>query len=62
MKIQVTLSDSEVRDALKKAIKEKLPDLDFQSHKILLNGSVKIKGKSVRKEMLRVIADVESYK
>jgi hypothetical protein len=62
MKVKVTLTDDEVRTAIKKAIKEKLPDLEFYSHNVHVEGSVKYKKKAVRKLATRIIAFVECGK
>ena len=62
MKVSVQLSDMDIKRAIEKAIKEKLPDADFYASSIKLNGSVKFKKKSVRKDCERMTASVEFSK
>ena len=57
------LSEDEVKRALEKAIKEKVEGLpNFYASAINLNGSVKIRNKSVRKDIKRITATIECFK
>lgn len=62
MKVKVELTENEIRHAIKNAILEKIPELEFYQHEIKLEGSVKFKKKSVRKLVQRFIATVETSK
>lgn len=62
MKIEISLSEYEIREAIIKAIKEKLPDLNIYGAEIKIEGSVKIKKKAIRKLIQRFTATVESSK
>lgn len=62
MKIKVELSDSEIRCAIEKAIKAKMPELSFYHSEIKIEGSVKIKNKAIRKQVQRMVAYVETSK
>lgn len=62
MKVSIQLTDDEIKRALEKAIKDKIPEAVFYAHHIKLNGSVKFKNKSVRKDVVRLSASVEFTK
>jgi ribosome-associated translation inhibitor RaiA len=60
MKVRIELTEYEVQQAIAKAIKEKITGVDFYNHQVKVEGSVKVKGKAVRKPVVRIKAYVEA--
>jgi len=62
MKLKMELAEHEIKQAIALVIKDKLPGLNFFTSDIQLEGSVKVRGKAVRKKVVRIRAFLETTK
>lgn len=61
MKVRIELSESEIQEAIKRAIVDKVgAQVKFYAHNVKFEGSVRFKKKMVRRPVVRVRAFIDT--